>query len=177
MRANIQELINLANEAEKRGVEMSKWLFKGQQLKDNWECGTVGCLAGTYAVMKNMVTQGPPKGIFESSFTLPNRHWTWIVTVGTRVRDALGLTTAEYAWVFLLRSPTGPTRTDWLHIINTDRAVERLRKLIYFKIKQNEINAEWNDRLHTRHAQAKNRSYLQYFDSNNLKEVVSYDTV
>jgi hypothetical protein len=178
---NYQSLLRMVTLAEKHDIQMDSWICYHDDdrdtflpaLKDygdmdweyitdlvcySWEnCGTVGCLAGTY-------TMAYPESIGVKSSDSVIEMWN---DAGKGVIEELvahlGISSNEANWLFLWE------RYKWskevnkvishchqLESVTGEKAINRLRKFIYFKLKQEEIHEAWNSRLHTKHAQSEN---------------------
>ena len=142
-------------------------------------CETVGCLAGTY-------TMAYPESIHASS--LEDVIMTWD-SAGRSAPDGLlnhlGITEAEFKWLFLWdritthfygdggylfdRTEVGEVFRHFKNIekvypldsVTTEKAVRRLRRFIYHKLKQEEIHEAWNSRYNTKHSQSENTNYVR----------------
>ena len=142
MKPNIQELLFMAEVAERRGVFMNDWFCKNPS---DPECGTVGCLVGTWVIERDL------------SFQLESRE------AREPARRKLGLTLNEFNWLFVARPRfKGPSCIHYrfLKEVTTEQAVARLRKFIYYKLKQAEIHKAWNERQHTRGAVCENQQFV-----------------
>lgn len=146
---NTQLLLWLANEGEKRGVEMHHWIAgSGIRKKTETRCGTVGCLVGTDLCCH-------PEALPE--ITAEGHVHEYI----PELMERYGLTKNEFDWLFL-NGPNyySPASMRNLCETTTEQAVSRLRKFIYFKLKQKEIHDAWNERHHRRHDQAENTGHV-----------------
>lgn len=194
LKPNYQALLNMASLAQEHEVRMDSWICfldtntdeftpalvdSGthyamdeitESVTTNWEqCGTVGCLAGTYTIKY-------PDSINVSTISEVIDAWD---TTGRSVIHELsvhlGLSNAESNWLFLWeRRKYTKARTVGPHLFGTkvidqcsslenitsDAAINRLRKFIYFKLKQEEIHEAWNSRNHTKHAQSENTNHV-----------------
>lgn len=178
---NYQALLRMVTLAEKHDIQMDSWICYHDEDRDSflpalkdccevgwetvtdlvsqsWEnCGTVGCLAGTYTVAyPEVVNAANTEKVIE----------IWETTGKDIVEDLithLGISLREAHWLFLWE------RIKWskdvcktiihshlLESVTGENAINRLRKFIYFKLKQEEIHEAWNSRLHTKHAQSEN---------------------
>ena len=140
-------------------------------LKDNFEfCNTVGCLAGTYTVAY-------PESLNVVTLNEVIELWDGVGrTAPEELLEHLGISAREFNWLFLWERiytcfhMTGsdnsiPTYTNLekCHIldeIRSDKAVKRLRRFIYHKLKQEEIHEAWNSRYNTKHSQSENTNYV-----------------
>jgi len=134
-------------------------------------CGTSGCLLGTYLshntkIEENIVTYHLNEAWFHDRRAMEEGSLAGLLS-------HLGLTGPEFCWLFLIKRrvwngcSTYPKRTTHkghgIEGVKTKEAVRRLRKFIYFKLKQKEIHEAWNERHHTRGAEAKNTGFVSEF--------------
>jgi len=143
-------------------------------LKDNFEfCNTVGCLAGTYTVAY-------PESINATTLTEVIELWDGVGrTAPEELLKHLGISVREFNWLFLWErvytvfiEETNPHRigtvlsvknlekTYSLDSITSRKAVKRLRRFIYHKLKQEEIHEAWNSRYNTKNSQSENTNYV-----------------
>lgn len=136
-------------------------------LKDNFEfCNTVGCLAGTYTVAYpeslNVVTLNEVIELWDGTGR----------TAPEELLEHLGISAREFNWLFLWEriytcfdfcNDKPVVNLEWsipLDSITSDKAVKRLRRFIYHKLKQEEIHEAWNSRYNTKHSQSENTNYV-----------------
>ena len=143
---------------------------------DPHTCGTVGCLLGTdqfYEHWDTCCRHQTSNGYFLTD-VLDSQITSYCSDlIHIRKNNEYGLTSREMDYLFLgqfitnypywnCRSKTNDyyrtIERDILHTIKSAQAIRRLRKFIYFKLKQAEIHEAWNERHHTKHAQAENTS-------------------
>ena len=167
-----QELLYMVKASEKRD------LFMGSYYHDTL-CGTQGCLVGNYALEKVQED--------EDFFHLQDAEWIFDLNsmdydeALERMSEYFGISKYYVKWLFIgvfsTYDNTGffpydkDCYTHDLNEFNKDkRAVKRLRKFIYFKLKQAEIHEAWNERHHTRHAQAENTAFIQNADNEKIEQ-------
>ena len=196
---NYQKLLKMAERAEKHGVVMNDWIV----MKSDPSCGTVGCLLGTdqyYDALDSLTEPGDYGYDTDRSLGHASKQACVDSCENLVCYDAedcpYGLTRRAKDWLFIANHRTNygrdfggdnpfakrffadcaisKTLVD-LDTMTTEVAVRRLRKFIYFKLKQEEIHEAWNNRIHTKHAQAENTEMcLKDFDDieKETKEVV-----
>jgi hypothetical protein len=163
-----QELLYMVKASEKRDLYMGAY----------YNCGTHGCLVGNYALEKVQEDK--------DFFHLQDDEWIFDLNsmyydeALERMSEYFGISKYYVKWLFIgIFSTTDENGfphdkycyTHTLNEFNTDkRAVKRLRKFIYFKLKQAEIHEAWNERHHTRHAQAENTAFLQNADDEKIEQ-------
>jgi hypothetical protein len=165
-----QELLYMVNASEKRDLHMDSYYH-------DTPCGTKGCLVGNYALEKVQEDEDffhlqDAEWIFDLNsmdydvairrmseyFGIPERYVKWLF-IGLFTTVEWGMPNERYCYF------------DSLNELNEDkRAVKRLRKFIYFKLKQAEIHEAWNERHHTRHAQAENTAFIQNVDNEKIEK-------
>lgn len=169
---NTQALMNLVSYAEQRGVKMDSWfcydeddffsdssdwnlLYAASEMSDM--CGTVGCLLGTYLVAEKERF----KSFFDRQRSLDHVVWNHV----EGICEHLGISEAEFNWLFTWERKywrSGISRCcNRLEEATSEKAIRRVRRFIYFKLKQAEIHEAWNERHHTRGAECKNTSHVR----------------
>lgn len=146
--ANFKNLDTLLHYAKVHGVLMTQWLsLKGKRLRKSSqdlipECGTVGCLLGTYYLVT-----GKREELFPNSFYSYSLNFV----------EEFGISYPELRWLFTLEIP----RKMWnsskrmkgssiktLQSITSEEAIKRLEKFILYKKRKAILFETWNNRLH-----------------------------
>lgn len=183
MKPDFQALLNMVHAAEENErFIMSTWIAYGTKYSpsDNLNpCGTAACLVGTFC-LKYPTDRLQLLTIPDFTHTVDRLFATLDGEESTNITEAaarrFNLTNNEAEWLFA-NSPLndlGPRRNlsfDDASDLSKDRAINRLRKFIYFKLKQEEISEAWNERIHTKHAQCENQGHLA--ETRNYKEAIT----
>lgn len=129
-KTNLQALLDMIRVCESQGgICMDEWFVSGS--RHTHTCGTVGCLVGTYLHHKPDVL---PE--IESEMNV-NMNWTLVA-------DHFGVSVLVFKWLFTCVSKY--TRYRDLKTVTKDQALSRLRKYVYYKLRQQEMDDSWNNR-------------------------------
>ena len=180
---NFQGLLKMAAVSEEFGVHMNFWVTGQEELPEGrtekgHPCGTIGCLAGNYALASPHIIK---KAKDQLQTKKSNRLAANYACETGAVEQDLGLNAKQANWLFYgqmisntnLMGESLPFAKEIQHDLDemtTEVAVRRLRKFIYFKLKQKEIHDAWNERQHTRHAQSENTGFIAQSDSEHLSD-------
>ena len=152
---DFQGLLNVAKAGEENPeLDMGYWVR-------DISCGTKACLIGSFCLANP-----------EDELKLQKLSTGMVPYIGDYkynsdpVRDIakrFGISYNFADWLFD-ENPTSNMRyysTGDAHNISGTKAIRRLRKFIYYKMKQEEIHEAWNERYHTKHAQCENTEHVR----------------
>lgn len=131
MKPNFQALLDMIRICEaQEDIYMGNWFLNNDREVNN-TCGTVGCLVGTYLCHRHDVVPA-----IKDETSMLDKQFD--------VADHLGISYLIFEWLFL--SSTEHTSYRDLLTVTKEQALSRLRKYVYYKLRQQEMDDSWNNR-------------------------------
>ena len=151
MKPDFQGLMNVAKAGEENPeLHMGYWADS---------CGTNGCLIGSFC----LANQNDNLKLYKTGGNF-SVCLNYIVDPITAISKRFNISENCAKWLFELNPLKFMKRNvfygdDPVDMSGED-AIKRLRKFLYFKMKQDEIHETWNNRYHKKHDQSENTGYV-----------------
>ena len=146
MKIDFQGLLNVAKAAEEfPHIDMSNWV--NYDVDFGTGCGTAACLVGSYCLAYEEDELYLDKDIPIYGTELPKP------THDAAIAMRFGITENEAAWLFTYNPLQAPGHSYYKLTkdpasMSKSEALARLRKFIYYKMKQSELHEAWVERHH-----------------------------